>query len=346
MSNYNNGKVIDVNMIPKSEHIIASKEWAEGNAMLEELLLYCLDNGIKTQSCCAGHENTQYSFVQFAFNEANIESVIAIISKFYNIPDACMTFINEPGIVSKFDIRVKKEYADKFFKELLETLKNRKFVKVDNLSSDMLNILNAMLSHKTPHEYLEFQHSLVEGDHMLFVATTNPNYSETYWNKPNAKPWVENSISIEGTTKEIEPIIKDIAKKTKIEYFNYIDRTNRQQKILENSKETETFETVFINSQSTRENDYAKEHGLVVAEIIPGMSLEAVCKEIVGKNIMCQFNGFIIEANKYSSSDEILQSYEDFYRKKRIERESQRQQENNLQSFTSSNPVETTEKHR
>lgn len=37
------------------KQIEASKIWSEGRKTLEELLLYCMQNGIKTVSCCAGH---------------------------------------------------------------------------------------------------------------------------------------------------------------------------------------------------------------------------------------------------------------------------------------------------
>ena len=103
MNTYNNGKVIDVSTLSKNEYNLAKKEWSEGNYELEQLLIYCLENNIVTQACCAGHENTEYSFIQFDFNENNMEALIAIISKFYNIPGVSMDFVNQPGIISKLD---------------------------------------------------------------------------------------------------------------------------------------------------------------------------------------------------------------------------------------------------
>ena len=325
MNTYNNGKVIDVSTLSKNEYYSAAKEWSEGNYELEQLLIYCLENNIVTQACCAGHENTEYSFIQFDFNENNMEALIAIISKFYNTPGVLMDFVNQPGIISKLDIRINKEYASQFFKNIKEILAIRKSIKLDDLSSDMLAIINAMITHKTPHEYLEFEHSLDENGHKLFVATTNPNYSETYWDKPEAKPWVEDSISIEGKSAEIEPIIKDIGKKTKLEYSNYIENQRRQQTITSASKVQE-YNTIVFNSQATRENEYARANGLVIAEILPGMDLTEVAKEIVGKDILCIFNGFTIEGRKYTSIDELLNAYNTFYEQKRIEMENQRKQ--------------------
>lgn len=325
INSYNNGKVIDIGTLSKDEYYLAAKEWAEGNYELEQLLIYCLENNIVTQSCCAGHENTKYSFIQFDFNENNIEAIIALISKFYNTPGVLMNFVNQPGIISKLDIRINKEYANQFFKKIKETLIIRKSIKIDDITSDMLAIINAMITHKTPHEYLEFEHSLDESGHKLFVAATNPNYSETYWDKPEAKSWVEGSVCIEGKSSEIEPIIRDIGKKTKLEYSNYIENQKRQQQRTSTSKEQE-YTTIMFNSQASRENDYARINGLTIAEILPGMSLEEVAKEIIGKNILCQFNGFTIEGRNYNSIDELFNAYNTFYEQKRIERETKRAQ--------------------
>lgn len=45
-TNYNNGHVIDVAEMTVNEYEIAAKEWSEGSKNFEELLLYCLKNGI------------------------------------------------------------------------------------------------------------------------------------------------------------------------------------------------------------------------------------------------------------------------------------------------------------
>ena len=331
MNTYNNGRVIDVSTLSKNEYYSAAKEWSEGNYELEQLLIYCLENNIVTQACCAGHENTEYSFIQFDFNENNIEALIPLISKFYNTPGVLMDFVNQPGIINKLDIRVNKEYASQFFKNIKEILAMKKSIKLDDLSSDMLAIINAMITHKTPHEYLEFEHSLDENGHKLFVATTNPNYSETYWNKPGAKPWVEDSVSIEGKSAEIEPIIRDIGKKAKLEYSNYIENKRRQQPITLASEVNE-YNTIVFNYQATKENEYARVNGLTIAEILPGMNLAEVAKEIVGKDILCKFNGFTNEGSKYTTTEELLNAYNTFYEQKKIERENQRKQDSTIES--------------
>ena len=58
-TNYNNGHVIDVAEMTVNEYEIAAKEWSEGSKNFEELLLYCLKNGIITKSYCTGHKEKQ-----------------------------------------------------------------------------------------------------------------------------------------------------------------------------------------------------------------------------------------------------------------------------------------------
>lgn len=138
-----------------------------------------------------------------------------------------MTFINQPGVISKLDISVPKDIGEQFFKDMLGQLSNGLDVQIDLLSQDMQKTLNVMMKYKVPNDYLEIQYFVDNNKKKLFVATTNPNYSDLYWNSENAKTWVDESISIEDTPDKIIPILDDISKKTSSEYINYIDFQKR-----------------------------------------------------------------------------------------------------------------------
>ena len=153
------------------------------------------------------------AFLQFELSERNKKAIIKIINRYYNLNGVNMTFVNQPGIISKFDIRVPKNLGEQFFKDMLIQLSNGLDMGIDTLTSDMQSTMVAMTKHKVPNDYLEVQYSVNDYKKELFVATTNLNYSESYWNKVGAKPWVENSIGISGTPESIEPIIRDISKK-------------------------------------------------------------------------------------------------------------------------------------
>lgn len=223
MSKFNNGKVVDVSAIPESEYRTAAKEWSEGNIYLEGLLLYCLKNNIKTQACCIGHKDSDWSFIQFEFNKQNIDKIASLIKHYYNTNGINMTFVNQPGVISKFDIRVPKSIGSMFFRDMLSHLKTETEFDYNTLSPDMKSTLDIMLNHKVPNEYLEIQYSVTNNKKELFFATTNYNYSDLYWNNPNAKPWTENSIGIGDTPEGMNYILEDVKSKTNEEYLNYLD---------------------------------------------------------------------------------------------------------------------------
>lgn len=316
MQNYNNGHVVDISKISTSDYEIAAKEWSEGSKALEELLLYCLKNNIITQSCCIGHKDTDMSFLQFELSEKNMKAIIKIINRYYNLNGVNMTFLNQPGIISKFDIRVPKNIGEQFFKDMLSQLSNGLNIGIDSLPIDMGSTLDAMMRHKVPNDYLEVQYSNNNNQKKLFVATTNARYSDLYWDKENAKQWVDNSISIEDSPEKIIPIINDISKKAPVEYDNYIETQKRlgnqipellqsQQKDYQSS----IIKSIVVNAQATRENDYARKNSMTIVEVLPGMSIEQVASEICGKRYMCEFNNFKIDGTKYTSPDQIIEAY-------------------------------------
>ena len=321
MTNYNNGHVVDVSKMSINEYEQAAKEWSEGSRALEELLLYCLKNNIITQACCVGHKETDMAFLQFELSERNMKDIIKIIHRYYNLNGVNMTFVNQPGIISKFDIRVPKNIGEQFFKDMLIQLSNGLSVGIDSLPIDMRSTIDAMMEHKVPNDYLEVQYSNDNNQKKLFVATTNPNYSDSYWDKENAKPWVEDSVSIEDTPEIITPILNDIAKKAPIEYGNYIENQRRmgnqkygtlssKQDISQFTTTIDNQPTTFVaNAQATRENDYARQNSITIVEVLPGMSIEEVAKEICGKRCMCQFNNFKIDGTKYTNPEQIVEAY-------------------------------------
>lgn len=317
MENYNNGHVVDVSKISVSDFEKAAKEWSEGSKTLEELLLYCLKNNIITQACCIGHKDTDMAFLQFELSERNIKEIIKIINRYYNLNGVNMTFVNQPGIISKFDIRVPKNMGEQFFRDMLMQLSNGLDIGFDSLTTDMQTTIAAMTGHRVPNDYLEVQYSF-NNKKELFVATTNPNYSELYWDKDEAKPWVENSVGISGTPESIEPIIREISKKTSLEYSNYVEiqrRHNVQQTTNPSStsvpQEISEKEIVPIvaNVQATRENDYARNNSMTIVEVLPGMSIEDVAKTMCGQRYICKFNNFEIDGSKYTSSEQIVEAY-------------------------------------
>lgn len=338
MQNYNNGHIVDVSKISASDYEKAAKEWSEGSKTLEELLLYCLKNNIITQSSCIGHKDTDMAFLQFELSERNMKEIIKIINRYYNLNGVNMTFVNQPGIISKFDIRVPKNIGEQFFKDMLMQLTNGLDIEIDLLTTDMQSTIAAMIGHRVPNDYLEVQYSVNDNKKELFVAATNPNYSESYWDKDEAKSWVENSVGISGTPESIEPIIRDISKKTSLEYINYVDtqrRLNNQKTINysnpsapQESSEEEKNIPIVANVQATRESDYARKNSMTIVEVLPGMNIEDVAQAMCGQRYICKFNNFEIDGTKYTSPEQIVEAYKkDWEESKKRYLEAKKQQE-------------------
>ncbi|MBR6690713.1 MAG: hypothetical protein IKL65_05220 [Bacilli bacterium] len=319
MQEYNNGHVIDVSKVSVYDYEIAAKQWAEGSKGLEELLLYCLKNNIVTQACCIGHKVHDMAFLQFELSEKNIKTIIKIINRYYNLNGVNMTFVNQPGVISKFDIRVPKNIGEQFFKDILLQLSNGLDIEIDSLPLDMKKTINAMMKHKVPNEYLEVQYSIHNNQKNMFIATTNPNYSELYWDKEGVKPWTESSIAIEGTPEIITPIIDDIYKKASIEYINYVEHQRRlnnqyaintpKQQILSENISKDEFISILANPRATQESDYVRENNMIIFEALPGMSIDDVAKVVCGKRCICKFNNFEIDGTKYQNAQQIVASY-------------------------------------
>lgn len=234
MQEYNNGHIIDVNKVSINDYEIAAKEWSEGSESLEELLLYCLKNNIVTQACCIGHKENDTAFIQFELSERNLNVINTLINRYYNLNGVNMTFINQPEILSKYVIRVPKNISEQFFSDMLSQLSSGLNIGNDELPIDMKCTIDAMMKHKVPNEYLEVQYSITDNQKKLFVATTNPNYSDLYWNSEQTISWVENSIGIEDVPEKIIPIIKDISDKTSLEYSNYMESKIRMENKVSN----------------------------------------------------------------------------------------------------------------
>lgn len=321
MDKYNNGHAMDVSEIPVSEYEIAAKEWAEGSESLEKLLIYCLKNNIVTQACCSGNQAGNMSYVQFELSEKNINALVAVINKCYNLNDVSISFTNQPGVTSNLYIGVHKDSREYFFKDVLSQISDGSNLGIDSLSADMRSTVNAMLHHKVPNEYLEVQYLMNNNQRKMFVATSNPNYSALYWDSPESEPWVESSIGIQGTPEKIIPIIDDIYKKADFEYGNYIDSKIRlenqsptihsvqQLATADNIKKEPEIAIIIANPQATRESDYARQNQMTIVDALPGASINQVAKAICGKRYICQFNNFEIEGTKYINEEQIIEAY-------------------------------------
>ena len=267
---YNNGHLMATSEIAEDNYEKVAKEWAEGSENLEALLLYCLKNGIVTQSSCRGHSDDGYAFVQFELNEANMKSIVKIVNRYYNLDGVSMNFISEPGNISKFSIHVPKKISELFFKDMLSQLSNGIDLEIDSLTDDMKNTLEVMMNHKVPFELLEVNYSKTNDQKQLYVFSSNQDYFDTnLFNDPNYKIYTGDGIGFESTPEKILPIIKDVSKKSDVKYDEFI-------------KDGLKYE---------------------------GINIQKFAKEMYEKKSVGEFNGFNVDGSKYTSPEEIVNAY-------------------------------------
>ncbi len=267
---YNNGHLMATSEIAEDNYEKVAKEWAEGSENLEALLLYCLKNGIVTQSSCRGHSDDGYAFVQFELNEANMKSIVKIVNRYYNLDGVSMNFISEPGNISKFSIHVPKKISELFFKDMLSQLSNGIDLEIDSLTDDMKNTLEVMMNHKVPFELLEVNYSKTNDQKQLYVFSSNQDYFDTnLFNDPDYKIYTGDGIGFESTPEKILPIIKDVSKKSDVKYDEFI------------------------------------KDGLKYEDI----NIQKFAKEMYEKKSVGEFNGFNVDGSKYTSPEEIVNAY-------------------------------------
>ena len=75
--------------------------------------------------------------MQFELSERNLNVIIKLINRYYNLNNINMTFINQPEVISKFVIRVPKNISEQFFSDILIQISSVSDIKLDVLPLDM-----------------------------------------------------------------------------------------------------------------------------------------------------------------------------------------------------------------
>ncbi len=102
---------------------IAISEWAEGNSHLEGALRSCINNGVQTFACCAGHRGDIYGsdpYLSVIMTEENKGTVLNIMNQLYanksGIQNIGMDFIEKDGQIRQIvSFHMKMGKRDKMF---------------------------------------------------------------------------------------------------------------------------------------------------------------------------------------------------------------------------------------
>ena len=95
--------------VPKDGELdIAISEWSEGNVHLEGALRSCIENGVQTFACCAGHKgdiNGNDPYLSVIMTEENKGNVLNILNSLYaqkgGVSSLGMDFVERNGQVQQ-----------------------------------------------------------------------------------------------------------------------------------------------------------------------------------------------------------------------------------------------------
>lgn len=320
--NLNNGHIIEITPDMFGQ---ASNDFSEGNENLKELLMFCFENGIKTTSCCSGHNGEKRPYVQFELNEQNMKAILKMLKRL-SVGDVInnLTFTNQPGVISRFCISMQNDKYNEGFEQILEALKSEKEVELSELDTTRQLIVKSIQNHNISNSYLDLQ----EETDSISIAVGS-DYLSVFSIEEEPKPWMEDSWMVEykKDSKEADRTLRRLESRTKNNRYlknHPYDKENINE-FWQNRDATKS--TIEIVPETTKERQYEYgERNVVVVNAIPGSNIEALANEIMqlhqyGQACITRFNSFAIDSRDYDSPEEIVQAYMQEYEKHRKARE-------------------------
>lgn len=318
--NLNNGHIIEITPDMFEQ---AANDFSEGNQKLKELLIFCFENGIKTTSCCSGHNGEKRPYVQFEFNDSNMKAILKMLKQL-TLGDAInnLTFTNQPGVTSIFCISMQNDRYNDGFEHILEALKSEKEVELSELDTTRQLIVKSLQNHIIPHSYLEIQ----EENDSIAVAVSD-DYLPVLSYEQETTPWTEETELAEyrKDSNEANRTLRRLESRTKNTKY-LIEHPYDKEKINDFWSDRDNTGTIEMNPAATVERQYEYgERNVAVLDVLAGSSIESLANEIMqlhqyGQASITRFNSFMIDSRDYTSPDEIVHAYMQEYEKRRIER--------------------------
>lgn len=157
---WNYGASIPIDSLSQEQRKEAIKEWAEGNAILEELLLKCYENGVKTTGSHTGHTGC-LPYVGMLIDESNFKSLNQLLMAALSLEGT-----NTQVIFSGYNVRSgpnwyksmltfgisKRTDANRLFDSLSSSLNENKEVN-DDVTKSFFNIYDFLKDKSAPLEF-------------------------------------------------------------------------------------------------------------------------------------------------------------------------------------------------
>lgn len=327
--NLNNGHIIEITPDMFEQ---ASNDFSEGNKKLKKLLMFCFENGIKTTSCCSGHNGEKRPYVQFELNEQNMKAILKMLKQL-SLGDVInnLTFTNQPGVTSRFCISMQDDKYNEGFEQILEALKSEKEVELSELDTTRQLIVKSVRNHNIPNSYLDLQ----EDTDSVSIAVGG-DYLPVFSIEEEPKPWMEDSWMLEykKDSEEADRTLRRLESRTK--NSRYLKKyPYDKEKINEFWQDRDTTKsTIEMVPEATLERQYEYgERNVVVVDVRLGSNIESLANEIMqlhqyGQACITMFNSFVIDSRDYTNPEEIVQEYMQEYKKHKLERENKNKTNN------------------
>ena len=180
---------------------------------MKQLLLYCLENGIKTQSCCIGHEESDRSFIQFEFSHKQLSPMLSLINRYIDNDEVFIILLNNPGLICKVAFYFPQELREYFFVDMLNSLKRNEKVDISSMDSYMADIVSIILND----DDLGLVEFFLEGggkDKTIGFSTDFEPYCKIIARNTDEKFHKGETIDVEQSAHKMIPIIKKIKLKS------------------------------------------------------------------------------------------------------------------------------------
>ena len=115
----------DLELNTKEEQEKYARLWSEGRESLYNLLIFCMENNIKTVACCAGHEETYTKgYIGFDMDDPRTRDIIMklISHKFSEKENLNITTIGNNEDLAAYLYSNGTEMNDEFFLEILKQI--------------------------------------------------------------------------------------------------------------------------------------------------------------------------------------------------------------------------------
>ena len=138
MNKYNSGKLVKTADLDPSDYSEAAKAWSEGYNTFEEILNFCLDNGVPTVACCKGHKMHDFPYMSFIYNKNSRKLINGFLNDLQNIKGVRIMFSTTGFTENPFSVTV---YSNLFNRDTVFSIINNSLKKrqENDVLTDKLN---------------------------------------------------------------------------------------------------------------------------------------------------------------------------------------------------------------